>query len=51
MDIALWILKLIMFAILIGGPAVIGRHLFQAAKGRPMQPAAASASDEAKADE
>ena len=52
MDIALWVLKLIMFTVLIVGPAVIGRHLWQAAKGQAMQPAAAPvAADEAKADE
>ena len=41
MSIILIVLKLIMFAILIVGPVMIGRHFVQAAKGNQLQPAAA----------
>jgi hypothetical protein len=41
MSIILIVLKLIMFAILIVGPVMIGRHIVQAAKGNQLQPAAA----------
>lgn len=35
----LMILKLVMFTILIVGPAMIGRHMVQAARGKQLQPA------------